>query len=139
MYIFLLNGLSWLVYLIGVVDSVGFVLGLFAFISVISFLFFMVIYVLARVIDPEEWKGEVPFSQELVRGTAVKMIGLSLFIILLDVALPTRQTMILVAGSEIGERVVKSEQVKGIIDPATDLLKTWIEKETARFKKEATR
>lgn len=42
--------------------------------------------------------------------------------------------MILIAGSEMGQRVVQSEQVKGIVDPGLDLVKSWIAEETAKLK-----
>ena len=38
--------------------------------------------------------------------------------------------MILVAASEIGEKVITSEKVTTVIDPSVVLLKTWIEKQT---------
>lgn len=44
--------------------------------------------------------------------------------------LPSRQTVLLIAASEIGERIVTSERAQSVIDPSVDLLKTWMQRET---------
>ena len=55
---------------------------------------------------------------------------------LLFVFVPNRQTMILVAASEVGEKVLTNDKVTNIIDPSIDLLQTWIKNELTNLKKE---
>jgi hypothetical protein len=45
-------------------------------------------------------------------------------------AVPTKQTVLLITGSEIGQKLVESDTVKGVVNPGLNLLKTWIKKET---------
>lgn len=55
---------------------------------------------------------------------------------LLYVLTPTKQTLILIAGSELGGRVVQSQAVQSVVDPGLDLVKTWIASETSKLKGE---
>ena len=50
--------------------------------------------------------------------------------------LPDRKTVTLIAASEIGEKVVSSDKVQNVFDPALETLKTWMEKETMTMKAE---
>ena len=72
-----------------------------------------------------EWATFSVWATYLKRWLRI-MAPLSIFWIVL----PTRETMILVAASEIGEKVITSEKVTTVIDPSVVLLKTWIEKQT---------
>ena len=38
--------------------------------------------------------------------------------------------MLLIAASEVGEKIVTSEKITSVVDPSVTLLKTWIEKQT---------
>jgi len=56
--------------------------------------------------------------------------------------IPNRETVLLIAASEIGDRVMNSEKmakvgdrVGSVVDPGIDLLKTWIEQQTQTIKK----
>jgi hypothetical protein len=42
--------------------------------------------------------------------------------------------MLLIAASQVGERVLSSESVQSVVDPSVDLLRTWITQETNRLR-----
>jgi hypothetical protein len=58
-----------------------------------------------------------------------RFCGLFVFVGALVSFIPARQTVLLIAASEMGERVLSHERVNQVIDPGIDLLKTWMEKE----------
>jgi len=56
--------------------------------------------------------------------------------------IPNRETVLLIAASEIGDRVMNSEKmakvgdrIGSVVDPGIDLLKIWIEQQTQTIKK----
>lgn len=53
-----------------------------------------------------------------------------------NAAVPDRNTVLLIAASEIGERVATSQRVDDILDPSIELLKTWMEQQTAAIRKD---
>jgi hypothetical protein len=111
-----MNSLSWFIYLADVVESIKVTSILVAMIGGIAFAF----YALARLATG----GEFPKWNGLKWG-----IGGCAFAVFLAVVMPSHKTMIMIASSELGEKVTHSEQVKGIVDPGLDLVKNWIKKE----------
>jgi O-antigen ligase len=59
-----------------------------------------------------------------------------IFGIVLVVFVPDERSMLLIASSQVGEKIVNSDTVKSVLDPSTDLLKSWIQLETKKIKKE---
>ena len=57
---------------------------------------------------------------------------------ILECIIPTRQTVLLIAASEISEKIINKPEVQGIIDPSIDLLKTWIKAQTETLQKTMT-
>lgn len=49
--------------------------------------------------------------------------------------LPDRNTVLLIAASQIGEKIVNNEKVQSVVDPSIDLLKTWMVQQTQNLKK----
>lgn len=136
-----MNSLSWFIYAVQLVDNLSTVCvliavgsaGLFVGRLIATFCRSERAYVYtspinradltARQVIWDEWKPKVGLH-----------VTISVLFILFAAALPSRQTMILIAGSEMGERVVKSEAVQSIVDPGLDLVKTWIKEETEKLK-----
>jgi hypothetical protein len=48
--------------------------------------------------------------------------------------LPSRQTVMLIVASELGERVVSNAQITSVVDPSLELLNAWISKTTQDLK-----
>lgn len=115
-----MNSLSWMIYGIGVADNLGTGLGILFAIGVMG-LFFASIGIFIG-----EEVGLIPYVK---RGAIALVVML-----IVMVFLPDRKTMLLIAGSEIGERAIQSESVKDVVNPGVDLLKTWIKDETDKIK-----
>lgn len=50
-------------------------------------------------------------------------------------AMPDRQTVLLIAASEMGERVLNHPRVTEVVDPGIELLTTWMRKETEQLRR----
>lgn len=122
-----MNTLSWLIYFAELVHNLTFIAFL---ISIVCFLIwsiarFCFIFFHERMITKEDQKY-LPSSNYLIVG-----------FILLCIAkvLPSKNTVMLIAASEVGQHLVTSERVVDVVDPSLDLLKTWIKKETETLKR----
>lgn len=128
-----MNNLSWLIYAIHVFDAVR-VLAITA-LALLGAGLVVTAFVGALVEDSNGSYGSKTKDQWVYFPTwlayAKKIVPAVVIVAsLMLIFFPSRQTMLLIAGSEIGERVVTSEAVKGVVDPSIELLKTWIKKET---------
>lgn len=54
-----------------------------------------------------------------------KWIAIWFVFLLLALVTPSEKTVMLIIASEIGERVVNSERVQGVIDPSIKILQDW--------------
>lgn len=121
-----MNTLSWLIYFAGLVHSLTFIASL---ISIVCFFIwtiarFAFIMHHERMITKED-QERLPSSNYLIVGFI--LVGIA-------TVLPSKNTVLLIAASELGQRLVTSEQVADVVDPSLDLLKTWIKKETEALK-----
>lgn len=122
-----MNSLSWLIYFAGLVHGL-------IYITVIVSLVCFTIWTIARLafilhherMITEEDQERLPSGNYLIVGFICA--GIASF-------LPTKNTVMLIAASELGQRLVTSQQVVGVVDPSIELLKTWIKKETEALKK----
>ena len=48
--------------------------------------------------------------------------------------IPSKQTVMMIAASQYGEKILESRAVKELTDPALDLLKNWITSENEKMK-----
>ena len=70
---------------------------------------------------------------------AIKLIKISFLVFFVTgtvhIFVPSRETTLLIAASEIGERTLSSQRagkvLDGVVDPGIDLLNAWIAKQTA--------
>jgi hypothetical protein len=136
------NTLSILIYLSGVTGTLG---GFLTFVAIV----FGILGVLSLVIwlvshdETDKYsyplKGEALASCQETRKSSWKWFwrfcGLFVFVGALASFVPSRQTVLLIAASEMGERVLNHERVNQVIDPGIDLLKTWMEKEKMDLQK----
>lgn len=125
-----MNSLSWFIYAIGVLDTMrgaaSLVLLLAIFLGIAGIVFAP--FIADAVADPQ-WG---PFFKGKINLLVIVICCAGL----VNVFAPSRQTMLLIAGSEIGQRVVESKSVTEIVDPSVDLLKSWIREETKKLNKE---
>lgn len=122
-----MNSLSWFIYLTQIVDNLGVAaLGCLVFGGMIGFFAFL-IGPMAIVMDSPPSPATI---RSFVRGYIITMV----LAVLVSVFMPSRQTMLMIAGSEMGERLVKSESVNNIVNPGMDLIRKWIQQETDKIK-----
>lgn len=127
-----MNSLSWLIYLTQVTSTINVVAGAMAIIIgvLLGFGGFMTLLF---------WE-ELSESQENI----AKKMGKNLFVLwvitfILFAFFPSQRTMLLIAGSEISERIANNSKVQNVIDPSVDLLKNWIAMENKKVLKELNR
>lgn len=131
-----MNNLSILIYLSGVTGNLA------SFLSFVTIVFGLLgaVCLLIWLISHDETdatnrrlEGEALASRLETHKNSWKWFwrfcGLFVFVGSLCSFIPTRQTVLLIAASEMGERVLNHPRVNQVIDPGIDLLTTWMEKE----------
>lgn len=149
-----MNTLSLIILLISITQNIGWVLVLLMFFSgaatVASLAIWVIGGLIARANDPDnaeaanwlkpngphEWAGRV-FK---------RAVSIWLTVVLLSVVIPEKNYAIMIAASEVGERVIETDAAKkfatdvtGLSGEATDLLRQYIKNETERLKAEAAK
>lgn len=135
-----MNSLSWMIYGVGVVGSLWTTLCIFA---IIIPTIYIAMYTVSALNTSDAYREEDKDRWRKIRDGFAPRIRQSLIasavLLLVMTALPSRQTMLLVAGSEIGQRVITSEQVQSVTEPGLELLRTWMREETTRLKGKSER
>ena len=131
-----MNNLSILIYLSDVTGNLGnfltFVAVVFGILGVVSLIVWLVSHDETDTYY-RRLESDVLASRRETRKTAWRWFwcfyGLKVFTGGLANLVPSRQTVLLIAASEMGERVLNHPRVNQVIDPGIDLLTTWMEKE----------
>ncbi len=111
-----MNGLSWILYLADVVGNVGITTVLISVASGVLSLALTTLFIVAKADDdtPDEIKSGAP-----------RWLGRALFAFLaavsIAVIMPSRNTVMLIAASEIGETVLASDAVQKVGGEAGEL------------------
>lgn len=133
-----MTSLSWLIYWIGTLDSINGVLFFGAIITTICMIPLIITYFTKEFAGCfyGNMKEEDKRNQwrAMWKTLAKLLIPLWVASIVLNIFVPTRQTVLLIAGAEIAQTVVQSEAVQSVVNPGVDLLKAWMAKETANLK-----
>ena len=131
-----MNSLSWFIYLISCVSSINNIL-LFAQI------FLVFVYIFSWIQRAGIWdrcntpSREEKYNEEIKPNYIKKqflILKCLIFVSIMTAIIPNKQTMIMIAASEVSQRVYESEKIKNIIDPSVELLQEWIKKELSTFK-----
>lgn len=137
-----MNNLSLLIYLSGVTGTLGnfltFVTVVFGILGVVSLIVWLVHHdetnsAYVRL------QGDALAGVRDTRKTAWRWFwcfcGLMVFTGSLASLVPSRQTVLLIAGSEMGERVLNHPKFNQVVDPGLELVTTWMQKETAEIRR----
>ena len=124
-----MNDLSWLIYLADIAGSVG---GLLTFLAVIAGATAVVSLIVTGIAVADRHLETAAASRRIFR----QAMPAGIVVGLIAGFMPGRQTVMMIAASEIGQRAVNSASVAGVVDPSLELLKTWIAKTTAEMKKQ---
>ena len=122
-----MNNLSWLIYLAEVVGKTALALQFVTFVCGLGTLISAIVYAISLAEDADEIAaGAKKIISPLV-------IGLSLAGVV-NCVIPSREAVMMIAASELGEKVIASPAVAGVVDPSIELLKTWIARTTEDLK-----
>lgn len=137
-----MNNLSILIYLSGVTGNLG---NFLTFVAVVFGILGVVSLIVWLVHHDETNSAYVRLNGDALAGVRDKrktawrwfwcFCGLMVFTGSLASLVPSRQTVLLIAASEMGERVLNHPRVNQVIDPGIDLLTTWMEKEKHELQK----
>ena len=123
-----MNNLSIVIYLADVIPSLGNLFGFLSFTSGLIILFATFAYFMSKDIGE---KDMVDTSVKIFRWAAVVFC----VSFVLNTIIPRRDTIMMIAASEYGESVLKSDDVKEIINPAKQILKNWINDQLTQSEK----
>jgi hypothetical protein len=136
-----MNTLSILIYLAGVAGSLnGFIVfvtvifGVLAAGSLVSYVYYSD--------ETDAWSRPLPEASKAIfkEARAKSWRRMWLFLMLMIVggvsaaAVPDRQTVLLIAASEMGEQVLNHPRVTEVVDPGIELLTTWMRAETDKLR-----
>ena len=137
-----MNSLSWFIYLIYTLPSVA---GLLIFLSIMLGVAYLGIWLYRGIftsrLDRESAAAsekrinefieqELPYVKKGHRKVLIGFLTCSI----LAALIPERQALVLIASSEVGEKIISSEKVQSVVDPSVELLKEWINAELAKLK-----
>jgi hypothetical protein len=114
--------LSWLIYLADVSRGIN---TLFAMLCMLSCIGVIMSFVIIKA--ENETDGNFRQTKQLILSALV-------FAVLASIV-PSRETVLMIAASEIGERTITSQTAQGMVDPGLDLLKVWIKQKTEELNK----
>lgn len=120
-----MNSLSWFIYLTQLVDNLSDIAQT-TLIAGIIFGGFSLIFA-PMILDLVD--SEIPLRKAVIGFVTVMVVALIAYIIT-----PNRQTMIMIAGSEMGERIAKSGDVQSVVNPGMELIRKWIKQESDKIK-----
>lgn len=139
-----MNNLSWLIYIAGIVESLS---SFASFIAVV----FAIISIISAIVAILHISETTPSGRTSLTGTDLEncrnirrnftKLSFAFFLCMIITGIlssltPNRQTVLLIAASEIGERVLNSERMQGVIDPSVEFLQSWMRRETLNIQQQ---
>lgn len=124
-----MTDLAWLIYGAEVLGNLGFAFGVIILVTGGATIFGAIGMTATASIDgtdSEEFARTKWFTQRFALITIVS--------VLMGVAVPSKNTVLLMAAANYGDELYKSE-LKEIVDPAKELLKKWINEQLQEKKK----
>lgn len=137
-----MNTLSLLIYFAGVTGSIGSFLVLITFLTAVAAALCIVGWLIYHDETNSSFRpytGDKLFEIRKTREDWGKRViifaSLATFIGIISSLIPNRQTVLLIAASEMGEKVLNHPKVEQVVDPSIELITTWMKNETAEIKK----
>jgi nitrogen fixation/metabolism regulation signal transduction histidine kinase len=137
-----MNSLSWLIYAANVAQSLS---GFLVFITTVFALGAIVACIVALVHMDEQPNyrqlSEPDLTLRRKRKVAAFKLSCALFAVMTITGIttsliPSRQTVLLIAASEIGERALTHQRVQDVVDPSINLLQTLIQQQTQQIQQQ---
>lgn len=126
-----MNNLSWMIYAVDVINNLNILMGIVSVLGGILFLALSFAYAVnSEGSDTEKQRTTLKAIAKWLKvdGAVVSVT------VILCVIVPSKETMLLIAASEVGERVLSNEKVTSIIDPSVQYLQAWIKNELGKLK-----
>lgn len=127
----MMNNLSWMIYAVDVINNLNILMGIVSVLGGILFLALSFAYAVnSEGSDTEKQRTTLKAIAKWLKvdGAVVSVT------VILCVIVPSKETMLLIAASEVGERVLSNEKVTSIIDPSVQYLQAWIKNELGKLK-----
>lgn len=126
-----MNTLSWLIYLAEVLSSADHFAGVVAGLAgILVILLGIGLFVFS---DDDDDSANLTFVRKSFKTSVIVCSVASLFAVIL----PSKQTIILIAASELGQTVIQSEGAQRVIDPSLRYVESWLNNEIARLQRES--
>jgi len=120
-----MNSLSWFLYAADVIGSLNFFFGISGFVAGLAALALVVIGAIDRDCAYSEKEKE---KGKRKQWSGVKLAPVGAVFIFLACLLPSKQTMYMIAASEIGDRLSKTQAANEIATEANDILRGYLKK-----------
>jgi quinol-cytochrome oxidoreductase complex cytochrome b subunit len=137
-----MNSLSWLIYLAGVAGTLN---GFIVFVTVVFGLLAgtSIVVCLFTLDETDAYRRKLPeddlVSQREVRKKSWRYMWIFMILMIMSgltaSMVPNRQTVLLIAASQMGEQVLNHPRINQVVDPGIELLTTWMQKETADLRR----
>lgn len=126
-----MNSLTWTIYLIDLMDKFG--TATLVFVCATGFLFLFSSGICAMMYSDDELSPE---TSEVYWKIFRRFVPIWFLAVGLLVIVPSKQTMILMAASQVGEKIINTETVSGIAKDSIDLLSSYVKKELKAIKQD---
>jgi len=137
-----MNSLSLLIYFAGVVGNIISVLSLVTVLLVLATIGSLIFWAIYHDETDSSYRRiegdaliELRKTRENWRKRALKFAVIAFLAGSINSFIPNRSTVLLIAASEMGEKVLNHPKVEQVVDPSIDLITTWMKNETAVIKK----
>lgn len=139
-----MNNLSIIIYFADVVPKLGSLFAILSTLSVFVMVLTSIAYLQKRSEFIESEREGASFAKHAQETKSsmdfwIKIFRLALVIFLVaiipSIAIPKRDTIMMIAASEYGETALKSDDVQEIVNPARQILKKWINDQLAESEK----
>ena len=134
-----MNGLSWLIYLANIGSNVSGFLLFAGGVAGILLAGCIIARFVTAIVSSDEATNDATVANkfwEIIRPW-FRTIIIVFFVLQIGArTIPDRQTVLLIAASEIGQRMLESKEVKDVVNPSVELLTTWMKKETMGLQEE---
>lgn len=123
-----MNSLSWLIYLAGVADKGSSLLGFLCFFASLGLLVSTIAYLITVAFAAADDRDALR-AKPVVQTIWLTFLGAFPVVFMLWIALPTHSTVMAIAASEVGEKIITNENVTGLAADANKALRGWISKQ----------
>lgn len=115
-----MNNLSWFIYFVEVIPNISLFLLVSGQIALFGSLFIMFCSIPFYV---ESYDNDKPKYVEWYKLYYKRILPILVFILLIAILIPSKETMYLIAGSELGETVVTSQEGQEIMNDIHEIIK----------------